>query len=92
MSGDYEDRSLKIRSSSELIPSKDIAPGAYQLENWAPLEDPPFVTTYNELPEMPLDYYGQTQTPATNHRVAFSNWHQRKGQKSWFPMRPKAGI
>jgi len=64
MSGDYEDQSFEIRSSSELIPSKDIAPGAYQLENWAPLEDPPFVTTYNELPEKQLDYYGQTQTPA----------------------------
>jgi len=64
MSGDYEDRSFKIRSSSGLIPSKDIEPEAYHLENWAFVKDPPFVTAYNEPLEQRLDFYGQTQTPA----------------------------
>ena len=64
MSGDYEDQSFEIRSSSERIPSKEIEPGAYQLENWSFEEDPPFITPYNESLETPLDYYGQIQTPA----------------------------
>jgi len=64
MSGDYEDQSFEIRSSSEWVPSKEIEPAAYHIENWAPEEDPPFVTPFNELPETSLDYYGQIQTPA----------------------------
>jgi len=64
MSGDYEDRSFMIKSSRAMVPTKDIEPDAYHLENWAFERDPAFVTAYNETAQPHLEYYGQIQTPA----------------------------
>ena len=64
MSGDYEDQSFRITRMGLPVPTKDVDPSVYHLENWKFTLDPPFVTPLNPSAGSRLDYYGEIGTPA----------------------------